>query len=94
MPGQAEDRPGRDGDKDLNLAHLRGGRSQVAGRRGSSLSQKAWLLAGRGLTAETDRRTSAQAQGACGAAQLSSGLCFLLCCSRLLNDLTTRRFRA
>lgn len=31
MPGQAEDRPGRDGDKDLNLAHLRGGRSQVAG---------------------------------------------------------------
>lgn len=93
MPGQAEDRPGRDGDKDLNLAHLRGGRSQV-GRSQGQLTQSEGLAFGWSGTAETDRRTSAQAQGACGAAQLSSGLCFLLCCSRLLNDLTTRRFRA
>lgn len=79
MPGQAEDRPGRNGDKDLNLAHLRGGRSQVAGRRGSSL-REAWLLAGRGLQ-RGSRCTSAQAQGACGAAQLSSAQDSAFCCA-------------
>lgn len=72
MPGQAEDRPGRNGDKDLNLAHLRGGRLQVAGRRGSSSSLRRpgfWLVG-------DCRHTSAQQVVQLRSDQLSSGLCF------------------
>lgn len=78
MPGQAEDRPGRDGDKDLNLAHLRGGRWQVAGRRGSSLSQKAWLLAGRGLQRQTGAQAHRRKEHV---VQLSSAQDSAFCCA-------------
>lgn len=74
MPGQAEDRPGRDGDKDLNLAHLRGW--QVAGRRGSSLQRPGFWLVGdcREAGAQAHRRKE-------HVVQLSSAQDSAFCCA-------------